>query len=251
MFRNAQGQREIDGRPEVIKQQLRRQPLAPADRCDRSLLPAPLGQAPADRRQRRRARRPGEGRQGQDHRPFSEVSAATLRRAHAVHPIAARADGILAVDAQRRSRGARHLSRAGHRLRRVQPARARLPHRRAARFRRCRRRTFGSACRASRPSTFRRTCHCSTASPPSLASKAARWRKLALAWVLAQGAAHRPDSRDHASRSPRGERRAPTTCALAPARSRRLNELINPSTVSGARYNPMVQQEIDTEEIRT
>jgi len=29
----------------------------------------------------------------------------------------------------------------------------------------------------------------------------------------------------------------------------KLNEAINPSTVSGARYNPAVQQEIDTEEI--
>jgi len=28
-----------------------------------------------------------------------------------------------------------------------------------------------------------------------------------------------------------------------------LAELINPSTVSGARYNPTVQQEIDTEEL--
>jgi len=36
---------------------------------------------------------------------------------------------------------------------------------------------------------------------------------------------------------------------LSPGALAKLNELINPSTVSGARYNPTVQQEIDTEEI--
>ncbi len=43
---------------------LRKQPAQPADRRDRSVLPAPLGQEGADRGQRGRHVRPGAGRQG-------------------------------------------------------------------------------------------------------------------------------------------------------------------------------------------
>ena len=73
---------------QTLKQNLRRQPAAPADRCHRSLLSASLGQvraieesvgALADLAREGKIRAMG----------LSEVSAATLRRAHAVHPIAA------------------------------------------------------------------------------------------------------------------------------------------------------------------
>ena len=66
---------------------------------------------------------------------LSEVSAATLRKAHAVHPISRGADRVFAVDPQPRDRRAGGLPRTGRRLRRVQPAGARLPVRRAARRR--------------------------------------------------------------------------------------------------------------------
>ena len=62
----------------------------------------------------------------------SEVSAATLRQAHAVHPIAGDPERVLALDAQPGDRGAGRLPRARHRVRRLQPARARVSLRRAA-----------------------------------------------------------------------------------------------------------------------
>jgi aryl-alcohol dehydrogenase-like predicted oxidoreductase len=72
--------------------------------------------------------------------------------------------------------------------------------------------------------------------------------QLALAWVLAQGddVVSIPGTTrlDHLEENLRAESVPLTTDAIA-----RLNALINPATVSGARYNPAVQAEIDTEEI--
>ena len=89
MFRNAQGQREIDGRPEVIKKNCEDSLQRLQDRRHRSLLPAPLGQTPADRGERRGAGGPGEGRQGQDDRPQRGVGGDASARRIAVHPITA------------------------------------------------------------------------------------------------------------------------------------------------------------------
>src|SRR4029434_6033119 len=70
----------------------------------------------------------------------------------------------------------------------------------------------------------------------------------ALAWVLAQGPHIIPipgtTRLDHLEENARAD-----GVRLSPAALARLNALINPSTVSGARYNPTVQQEIDTEEV--
>jgi aryl-alcohol dehydrogenase-like predicted oxidoreductase len=64
------------------------------------------------------------------HLGMSEASAATLRRARPVHPIAAPAKRILAVDARCGGGNPADLPRAGHRLRALQPTRSRLPYRR-------------------------------------------------------------------------------------------------------------------------
>ena len=70
----------------------------------------------------------------------------------------------------------------------------------------------------------------------------------ALAWVLAQGEHIIPipgtTRLDHLEENARAEQ-----VRLSPAALANLDELINPSTVSGPRYSPAVQQEIDTEEI--
>jgi len=72
----------------------------------------------------------------------------------------------------------------------------------------------------------------------------------ALAWVLAQGRHIIPipgtTRLDHLEENARAEQ-----VQLSPAAIAKLNEAINPSTVSGARYNPTVQQEIDTEELES
>ena len=71
----------------------------------RPLLPAPRRPQHADRGDRRRAR-PSWSRQGKiRHIGLSEAAPETIRRAHAVHPITARADRVLAVDARPRGRG--------------------------------------------------------------------------------------------------------------------------------------------------
>ena len=135
--------------------ELRRQPAPPADRRDRPLLPAPLGQEGARSRTAwarwRDLVRAGKVRSI----GLSEVSAATLRKAHAVHPIAARADRVFAVDAQPRDRGAAGLPRAGHQLRRLQPGGARLScAARCSTWPRSTPRTSAAACRASRPTNY-------------------------------------------------------------------------------------------------
>ena len=70
----------------------------------------------------------------------------------------------------------------------------------------------------------------------------------ALAWVLAQGEHIIPipgtTRLDHLEENARAEQ-----VRLSPAAIARLNDLVNPSTVSGPRYNAATQQEIDTEEI--
>jgi len=70
----------------------------------------------------------------------------------------------------------------------------------------------------------------------------------ALAWLLAQGPHILPipgtTRLDHLEENLRAEAVRLTPDAIA-----RLNALINPNTVSGARYNAAVQAEIDTEEV--
>lgn len=72
--------------------------------------------------------------------------------------------------------------------------------------------------------------------------------QLALAWVLAQGSHIVPipgtTRLDHLAENVGAGR-----VTLSPDMLNKLNTLINPSTVSGARYAPAVQIEIDTEEI--
>ena len=60
---------------------------------------------------------------------LSEAAPGTLRRAVKVHPIAALADGIFALDPRRRGRDPGGMPRPRGGLRRLQPARPRLSHR--------------------------------------------------------------------------------------------------------------------------
>ena len=72
--------------------------------------------------------------------------------------------------------------------------------------------------------------------------------QVALAWLLAQGPHILPipgtTRLDHLEENLRAE-----SVRLTPDASARLNAVINPETVSGARYNAAVQAEIDTEEV--
>ena len=146
-------------RPENVRS--RDRGLAPAarHRPRRPLLPAPRRPGHADRGDRRRDGRARHRRARCATSGSSEAAPETIRRAHAVHPIAALQteyslwtrdleDGILPAAA-----------RARHRLRRLLAARARLPHRPLPLAERARRTTtFAARTRASRARTSSTTC---------------------------------------------------------------------------------------------
>ena len=112
----------------------------------------------------------------------------TLRRAHAVHPIAALQTEYSLWSATARTTVLRDLPRARHRVRRLQPARPRLPDRRDQDA------TDAGAerlpprqSRASRRQLRRRTSSWSPRSRRCAARKGCTPAQLALAWLLAQG----------------------------------------------------------------
>ena len=144
------------------------------------------------------------------HLGLSEASPETIRRAHAVHPITALQIGVLAVDARPGGqRRARDGARARHRLRRVQPARPRLPDRALPLAGRLRRRTTSaSTIPRFQGENFQR----------NLRSRRARRRRSRARRACTPGAARarlgalarrrrRADPRDEAADVPRGERR--------------------------------------------
>jgi aryl-alcohol dehydrogenase-like predicted oxidoreductase len=247
IYRNAQGQREIDGNPALLKkncedslQRLRTDviDLYYLHRWDkRRPIEESIG-ALADLVKEGKVRTIG----------LSEVSASTLRKAHAVHPITAlqteyslwtRNAEVAVLDACRELGIAfvafSPLARGffGGSVRDVgalppKDIRLGMP--------RFQREHFGK----NLPllgglSAVARESGCTMA-------------QAALAWVLAQGPHIIPipgtTRLDHLEENAGAEQVQLSAAALA-----KLNQLINPSTVSGARYNPTVQQEIDTEEM--
>jgi len=247
MFRNAQGQREIDGRPEMIKknceESLQRLKTDVIDlyylhRWDKRLPIEESVGALADLVKDGKVKAIG----------LSEVSAKTLRRAHAVHPITAlqteyslwtrnaevavletcRALGIAFVAFSPLARGL-----FGGELRDVST----LPPK-----------DIRLAMPRFQGEHFAKNLTLLAGLSAVAAETGCTMAQAALAWVMAQGPHIIPipgtTRLDHLEENARAEQ-----IRLSPAAIARLNELINPSTVSGARYNPTVQQEIDTEEI--
>ena len=125
---------------------------------DRPLLPAPRRPGDADRGDRRRDGRARAARArcatSASRRPRPD----TIRRAHAVHPISALQTEYSLWTRDPEDGDPADGARARHRLRRLQPARPRLPDRRAsARVDELDdRRTSGAAARASRTRTSQR-----------------------------------------------------------------------------------------------
>ena len=207
MFRNAQGQREIDGRPEVIVQN-----------CDESLSRLGIESIDLYYLHRWDRRVPIEDTVGAmaglvaagkvKTIGLSEVSAATIRRAHARAPARRRADRILVVDAQPGSGRARHVPRAGHHGGRLQPlARGFLTRPAARHLGASRPRTSASRCRGSSPRTSPRTCGCSTGWRPSPRRQGCTMGQIAHGLGAGARRAHRAHSRHHPPRPSRGEHR--------------------------------------------
>ncbi|MFG6439101.1 aldo/keto reductase [Roseateles sp. LKC17W] len=178
---------------------------------------------------------------------LSEVSAATLRRAHAVHPIAAvqseyslwtRNPEIAALQACRELGTAfvafSPLGRGflGGKLRSVQGLEPKDIRRAMPRF---------------APEHFAANLPLLDAFDQEAASLGCTAATLAVAWLLHQGddivpipGTARPEHVRDLALAPR--------LPLDAATLRRLDALINPRTVHGARYNAATQAEIDTEE---
>jgi aryl-alcohol dehydrogenase-like predicted oxidoreductase len=247
MFRNAQGQREIDGRPEVIKrtceESLRRLQTDVIDlyylhRWDKRLPVEESIGALADLVSEGKVRTIG----------LSEVSAATIRRAHRVHPITAvqteyslwtRNAEVAVLDTCRQLRiafvafsplGRGFLTGKLRELSTLPPKDIRLamPRFQAEHFTKNLQLLDGLAAIA-------RETECTMG-------------QLALAWLLARGDHIVPipgtTRLDHLE-----ENAAAVDIRLSASTVARLDELINPRTVSGSRYNAATQTEIDTEEI--
>ena len=247
MFRNAQGQREIDGHPDAIRQHcdesLRRLQTDVIDvyylhRWDKRLPVEESVGAVADLVKQGKVKTIG----------LSEVSAATIRRAQTVHPITAvqteyslwtrnpevavrdacRQLGITLVAFSPLGRG--FLTGELRDVGALPPKDIRLamPRFQGEHFER----NLGLL--------------------PGLSAIAREQRitmaQLVLAWLLGQGTDIVPipgtTRLDHLEENARGAEVRLDARTLS-----RLNDLINPRTVSGARYNAATQVEIDTEEL--
>ena len=247
MFRNAQGQREIDGRPEVItrtcNESLARLQTDVIDiyylhRWDKRLPIEDSVGALADLVKAGKVKTIG----------LSEVSAATIRRAHRVHPVTAvqteyslwtrnpevavletcRELGITLVPFSPLGRG--FLTGALRDVSTLPPKDIRLamPRFQGQHFARNLRLLDGLGALA--------------------ADQGCTMGQLALAWLLAQGEGIVPipgtTRIDHLEENAKA-----IDVRLDRTTIERLDALINPLTVSGARYNDATQAEIDTEEI--
>ncbi|WP_395671297.1 aldo/keto reductase [Phenylobacterium sp.] len=247
MFKGADGKREIDGRPETLKRtcedSLRRLKTEVIDlyylhRWDRDVPIEDSVGALADLVAEGKVRTLG----------LSEVSADTLRRAHAVHPIAAvqseyslwtRNPEVAVLDACRElgtafvafSPLARGFLAGG-----VMDAAA-LPHGDI--------RTFMPRFQGAAFAHNRALLNGFIAAAREAGCTPAQ---AALAWVLSRGEDVIPipgtTRLDHLE-----ENAGADAVTLDAATLAKLDELINPRTVEGPRYNAATQAEIDTEEL--
>ena len=148
--------RGVNGRPEYVRAAVRGQPAAPRRRPIDLYYQHRVDPDDADRGHRRRHGRAGAAGQGPLSsacpRPRPTRSAAP----HAVHPIAALQTEYSLWSRDPEDEILPTVPRAGHRLRRLQPARPRLPHRPDQALRRPRRRRLPPPLtRASRARTSR------------------------------------------------------------------------------------------------
>ena len=247
MFRNAQGQREIDGRPEAIRQHceesLRRLQTDVIDvyylhRWDKRLPVEESVGAVADLVRAGKVRTIG----------LSEVSAPTIRKAHSVHPLAAvqteyslwtrnpevavldtcRELGITLVAFSPLGRG--FLTGELRDVASLPPKDIRLA---MPRF---------------QGEHFARNLSLLDGLAALARAQRVTMAQLVLAWLMSRSDDIVPipgtTRLDHLEENARG-----ADVRLDESTMARLNEMINPRTVSGARYNAATQTEIDTEEI--
>ena len=247
MFRNAQGQREIDGRPESIRQHCEESltrlqtdviDLYYLHRWDKRVPVEDSIGALSDLVKEGKVKTIG----------MSEVSAATIRKAHRVHPLTAiqseyslwtrnvevgvldtcRELGITLVAFSPLARGFLTGKLRDTSTMAPKDIRLGMPRFQSDHFPKNLQLLDGLAALAQ--------------------EQGCTMGQLAIAWVLAQGshivALPGTTRLDHLEENARA-----SGITLSQDMQRRLDALINPRTVSGPRYAPNVQAEIDTEEI--
>jgi aryl-alcohol dehydrogenase-like predicted oxidoreductase len=237
--------RVIDGRPETIRATARTACSA-SHRPHRPVLPAPLGLPGAHRGlggRTGRLVREGKMRAIGLSRGLGRHAAPRARGA----PDRRGADRVLAVDAQPGDRGAGRLPRAGRRLRRLQPAGARLPHGHAARRGLASTKDIRRGMPRFAPTAYAPTWRCWRATAPWPREVGCTPAQLALAWVLAQGE-HITVIPGTTSIAHLEENHAAAGVHLSADQVARAGELIGRHNVAGPRYNAATQAEIDTEE---
>ena len=193
------------------------------------------------RSRRPSARWPSWSRQGKvRHLGLSEASAETIRRAARRPPDHRAADGVLAVDARSGGRDPADGARAGHRLRRLQPARPRLPlgrdHHAPTTSPRT---TSGAATRASSARTSTSNLELVDRVREIAAEKGVTPGQLALAWLLHQGQDIVPIPGTKRVPLPRGERRRRRDRARRTRTSRGSTRPPRPAPSAGERYPDM------------
>ena len=205
---------------------------------DRPLLPAPRRPGDADRGDRRRdgrARRGGKVR----YLGLSEAAPATIRACARRPSDLGAADRVLALDARSRGGGPADRARARDRLRRLQPARPRLPDRPDQVDRRPGRERLPPATgRASRRRTSQHNLALVAEVEALAAEKGVTAAQLALAWVLSRGDDIVPIPGTK-RRSYLEENAAAVDLELTPADLERLERAFPAGAAAGDRYPDM------------
>ncbi len=232
----------INGRPGVRPRGLRRLAAAARRRPHRPLLPAPRRQD-ASRSRRPSARWPSSSRPARSrHLGLSEASAATIRRAHAVHPITALQTEYSLFTRDLEDEILPTLRELGIGLVPYSPLGPRHAHRRhhlRGLARRGRLRAARRTSRASRARRLRANLRLVDAVRAIAEAKGCTPGQLALAWVLAQGRATSRRSRAPSGCGTSRRTSAPPTSSLTDDDLAALEQAVPRDAVVGDRYGDM------------
>ena len=176
---------------------------------------------------------------------LSEASPRTLRRAHAVHPISALQTEYSLWQRERRGGDPADVPRARGRVRRLQPARPRLPHRAGEASRRVRVHRQPAEPSALPGRELRRQHEAGGGGEGAGGEAGCTPGQLALAWLLHQG--------DDIVPIPGTKRRtylrenlAAADVTLSAVDLRWLDQRLPVGAVAGERYNPLLMSILDT-----
>ncbi len=229
----------VNGRPDYVRQCCEASLRAPRRRRDRPLLPASRRSA-ARRSRTPSARWPSWSAQGKVRwLGLSEAAPETIRRAHAVHPIAALQTEYSLWSREPEDEILPTVRELGIGFVAYSPLGRGFLTGQIRRASTISTPTITAATRrASRARTSRRICGSSTRSMRIAAEKGCTPSQLALAWVLAQGERHRADPGDQAAERISTRTSARSTVELTAADLARIDRVIPAGAASGERYVP-------------